>query len=130
MSKINPIEELGRTMQAQMRGSIKANQMPSLELGTIGGNMSLLVDSLSNAIPKGEYMVSLRLTIPTLTVTSQRKALATETAAGPDSHSHSIKEHDHKVTIQSQLRAIKAGDRVLVAWCGTEPVVVDIVVSS
>ena len=32
--------------------------------------------------------------------------------------------------LPEQLRGLKPGDRVLVAWVGTEPVVVDILVSS
>lgn len=109
----NPIEELGELLEARMKGRIKANETPTLELGTINGNMALQVDSLGNAIPKGEYMVSLRLTIGSLTVTS-------ETAEA----------HTHRVTIPGVLRGLKAGDRVLVAWAGNEPVVIDVVVSS
>lgn len=109
----NPIEELGEFFDNTIRGRIRANEAPTLELGTINGNMALQVDSLSNAIPKGEYMVSLKLTIGSLTVTS-------ETADA----------HTHRVTLPGALRGLKAGDRVLVAWAGMEPVVIDVVASS
>ena len=65
----------------------------ALELGTIQGNMSLLIDRFPIPIPWGEYLVCRSLT---------------------------------------QLSPLKAGDRVLVAWVndGTDPVVIDVVVSS
>lgn len=93
----NPIEELGKTLSAQMQHAAHANTGITIELGTIGNNMSLKVASLGNAIPKGDYMISLHL------------QQSEETG---------------------KLRGLKAKDRVLVAWVGTEPVVVDIVVSS
>ena len=46
--------------------------------------------------------------------------------SGDGTHSHSGGSHSHGFT----LRSLKAGDRVLVVWCGFEPVVVAIVVSS
>ena len=99
----NPIEELGELLEARMKGRIKANETPNLELGTINGNMALQVDSLGNAIPKGEYMVALRLTLKQITAS---------------------------VSPPGALRGLQAGDRVLVAWAGNEPVVIDVVASS
>ncbi|MBR5193093.1 MAG: hypothetical protein IKW37_01545 [Bacteroidaceae bacterium] len=126
----NPIEELGEFFDNTVRNRIKANEHPVLELGTINGNMALQVDSLSNAIPKGEYMVALRLTIGTISLSTTAVGLTTEEASGPESHSHTIDSHGHKVTLPGQLRALSAGDRVLVAWAGNEPVIIDIVISS
>ena len=126
----NPIEELGNILQRQMLGMAQAGQVLALELGVITGDLGLSVASLSNVIPKGDYMVSLRLQIGSLTLNTSGVSLTTETASGPDSHSHSIKSHNHTVTLPIQLRSIQPGDRVLVAWAGTEPIVVDIVVSS
>lgn len=99
----NPIEELGALFDSTMRRRIKANETPTLELGTINGNMALQVDSLGNSIPKGEYMVALRLT---------------------------LRQIDASVSPPGALRGLKAGDRVLVAWAGNEPVVIDVVASS
>lgn len=109
----NPIEELGELLDSTMKGRIRANRSTPLELGTINGNMALQVDSLSNAIPKGEYMVALRLKLESLIITSS-----------------SADGHTHEVKLPEVLRGIKAGDRVLVAWAGNEPVVIDIVASS
>lgn len=111
---INPIEEFADVLSSQTKKTISANNKnPLLELGTIVGNYALSVQSLGNNIPKGEYMVGLHLTIGSL-------ALKTK----------SEDEHTHAFTLPSQLRGLQVGDRVLVAWVGTEPVVVDIVVSS
>lgn len=96
----NPIEEFGRMVNEQIHNVVRGNKGITLELGTIGANMSLKVSSLGNAIPKGDYMVSLHLKL--------------DTTSG----------------LPSQLRGLRKGDRVLVAWVGTEPVVIDILVSS
>lgn len=127
----NPIEELGKMMNDQMKNVVKRNTGITLELGVIGSDLSLKVSSLGNAIPKGDYMVSLRLTIKTLELQSSEVELTTDNATVVDTtHKHSIKEHKHTVNLPKQLRTIQGGDRVLVAWVGTEPVVVDILVSS
>lgn len=97
----NAIEDLGKDMVAQMKQVIMRNSGVTVELGTIGGNMSLSVTSLKNAIPKGDYMVSLHLT-----------------------------QASHTINLPAKLRGIQVGDRVVVLWVGTEPIVVDIVVSS
>lgn len=123
----SPIEELGKLMDGQMKNVMRANMGISLELGVIGSNLSLSVASLGNAIPKGDYMVSLHLIDNIMKLNTTDVALSTDQA---DGHSHTINEHKHTVTLPARLRGIKAGDRVLVAWVGTEPVVVDIVVSS
>lgn len=109
----NPIEELGQLMNSQMKNIMKRNMGITVELGTINQNMSLSVASLGNAIPKGDYMISLHLSQE-----SQKIQTSTE------------EEHQHDVTLPSELRGLQAGDRVIVAWVGTEPIVVDVVVSS
>lgn len=121
------IEELGKMMNVQMKNVMSANSGVMVELGVINSNMSLSVASLGNAIPKGDYMVSLHLTKASLILDTTKVELETGTA---EAHKHSVASHGHKVTIPAKLRELKAGDRVLVVWCGTEPVVVDIVVSS
>lgn len=123
----NNIEELGKLLNAQMKRTSSASIGISVELGSINGNGSLVVGSLNNAIPKGEYMVSFRLTLPTLLLNTKEVELRTEEAL---EHTHTIKKHKHEVELPVQLRGLMPGDRVLVAWVGTEPVVIDIVVSS
>ena len=116
----NPIEDFGKMLDGQMKNLIKGNSGIAVELGTINGNRSLSVSSLGNAIPAGEYMVSLHLQ-------SSPATIRTKLSLQPESE---VEAHEHTVELPSKLRGINAGDRVIVAWVGTEPVVVDIVVSS
>lgn len=105
------IQRLGNTLANRMNSTARAAVPTSLELGTIGRNMSLTTDSLRTEIPKGEYMINLMLTGGSRT--------GKETAG--EAHSHEM---------PAGYRNIKGGDRVLVAWCGNEPVVIAILVSS
>lgn len=92
----------------------------ALELGTIQGNMSLLIDRFPIPIPWGEYLVCRSLTLP--------NPMATTTLTSIGDHG----SHSHNVPLPSQLSPLKPGDRVLIAWVndGTDPVVIDVVVSS
>lgn len=101
------MQRLGETLANRMRKTSAAAVPTTIELGRIGNNQSLITDSIRTAIPKGEYMVNLMLT--------------GENKTGPETENDSCTNHSH---------ALKAGDRVLVAWCGSEPVVIAIVVSS
>ena len=123
----NPIEDLGKIMDTQMKSIVKGNQGITTELGTITANMGLSVSSLGNVIPKGDYMISLHLRNVSLILDTTEVEQETDTE---DEHSHTIDKHKHQVTLPNKLRGIQAGDRVIVAWVGTEPVVIDIVVSS
>lgn len=123
----NSIEDLGKIMNSQMMNVMRANSSTPLELGKINGDMSLSVSSLGNAIPKGDYMISMRLKISDVKMKTSSVHLSTDEA---DDHSHGIGDHSHTVDLPISYRGIREGDRVLVAWVGTEPVVIDIVVSS
>lgn len=79
-----------------------------LELGTIQGNYSLKTDTFQHPIPQSSYHVCRSLAIG-----RPGEAIC---AAG--------------VPIPEKLRSLAPGDRVLVAWVGSEPVVIDIVVSA
>ena len=121
------MERLGSTLANRMKQTAGAAVPTTMELGTIGGNMSLTTDSLRAAIPRGQYMVNLMLTSGARTSTeSHTHSGGTHSGhtEGDGSHSHSGGSHRHA------LPSLQAGDRVLVAWCGNEPVVVAIVVSS
>lgn len=91
-----------------------------LELGTIQGNMSLLIDRFPIPIPRGEYLVCRTLTLlDPLTATKF-------TSVGD----HGL--HKHDVPLPPKMSPLKSGDRVLVAWVNdsTDPVIIDVVVSS
>lgn len=96
------IQRLGNTLARRMKSTANAAVPTTLELGSIGGNLSLTTDSLRSTIPRGEYMVNLMLT----------------------------GENQISTELPETFRGLKAGDRVLVAWCGNEPVVISIVVGS
>lgn len=51
-------EELGKTINNQVRRIFKENQSVIVELGTITADISLAVPSLSDTIPEGEYMTA------------------------------------------------------------------------
>ena len=103
------MQRFGNVLADRMKKSSRAAVGISAELGTINSNLSLSVDSLKTPIPKGDYMVNLLLT------SNSYRTGSTE------SHTHSL---------PSTFRNLKAGDRVLIVWCGTEPVVAAIVVRS
>lgn len=107
------IQKLGNTLAGRMQKTASANTMTTLELGTISSNMSLVTDSLRMEIPRGDYLVARPLAGGSTT--------STYTDADGEAHSHSLPD---------AYRELRAKDRVLVAWCGNDPVVIAIVVSS
>lgn len=127
----NPIEELGKSFDDHFKKIVGGNQTLSVELGTINEDFSLTVGSLGNPIPKGDYMIPLRFTLleEKMEIESSEEELRTNKKLTAD-HLHGIDPHLHIVKLPEELRPLRAGDRVLVAWCGTEPVVIDIVKSS
>ena len=108
------MQRLGNTLASRMKKTSAAAIPTTLELGTINSNLSLTVDSIPDPIPKGDYMINLMLT-----GSSYRTGSAVDADGG--AHSHAL---------PSVFRSLKGGDRVLVAWCGNEPVVIAVVVSS
>lgn len=126
------IQRLGETLHGRMTKTASAAQSTSLELGTIASNLSLTTDSLKTPIPKGDYMVNLMLASSTYNTSSTGHSHSGGThgghMGGDGQHSHSGGEHTHR--LPDGFRQLQAGDRVLVAWCGNEPVVIAIVVSS
>lgn len=107
------MQRLGDTLASRMKKTSAAAIPTTIELGTINSNLSLTTDSLPVAIPKGDYMLNLMLA-------SGSYITASATVEG-STHSHAL---------PASFRSLKEGDRVLVAWCGNEPVVLAVVVSS
>ena len=110
---MNNLMRLGFTLDGRMKKTSGAAIPMTTELGKIETNMSLKTDSLNTPIPKGSYMVDIRLTGSSYNTSS--------TTLSQGTHNHSLPDN---------IRGLKAGDRVLVAWCGNEPVVIAIVVGS
>lgn len=126
----NNVQRLGETLAARMKNTANAANTVTIELGTIDGSLSLVTDSLRVPIPKGDYMVNLQLTgsFTTSTTTHTHTGGAHSQYEGTGEHTHSDGAHNHR--LPAEYRSLQAGDRVLVAWCGNEPVVMAIVVSS
>lgn len=126
------IQRLGDTLATRMKRTAGASVRTTIELGVINQNLSLTTDSLQAAIPKGEYMINLAIagedynTSTTTHTHSGGEHGGHESGSG--SHSHTGGDHNHR--LPDSFRRVEAGDRVLVAWCGNEPVVVAIVISS
>lgn len=105
-------QRLSAALSNRMKRTTAAAVPTTLDLGIVNSNLSITTDSLQAAIPKGDYMVNLALT----------GGLSTSYAShGDGSHRHEL---------PGAFRGLRAGDRVLVAWCGNEPVVIAIVTSS
>ena len=114
----------------------------ALELGTIQDDMSLKLDRFAVPIPKGDYLMCRSLTLPDpMTATVEGQGTHPHGPSGGHTqysgdgvHSHPNTEgaHIHDVVRPAQLAPLAPGDRVLVAWVndGTDPVVIDVVVSS
>ena len=138
---MNEIEKFGSLLNNRARQVADANKGTGPELGIINGDGSLSVSSLSNPIPKGEYMVSLHLKTANTGGELTKTATDGTHSHGPSgshsqyqgdgTHSHTNEgPHSHVVLVSGTIRGVQPGDRVLVLWVGTEPVVVDIVVNS
>ena len=127
----NNINKLGDVLAGHMRRTARANTQTTLELGTINGDMSLTTDGLDGRISKGEYMVDIRLTQDAYETSEAEHTHSGGTheghESGSGSHTHDGGKHKHE--LPSSFRRLKAGDRVLVAWIGNDPIIVAIVVS-
>ena len=119
------MQRLGDVIANRMTSTARANSSPALELGTINSDLSLKVDSLKGNIRPSDYMVDLRLTHTDYKTDIENDGNG-HTHTGGD-HTHSGGQHKHR--IPDVFRKLKAGDRVLVAWVGNEPIIVAIVVA-
>ena len=130
----NNIQKLGEVLSGRMKKTAGAAVQTTIELGTINSNLSLTTDSLRAPIPKGDYMVNLTLASNTYKTSKSSVELTADFTIEIEGNKQDINEkikggeHDHM--LPSVFRGLKPGDRVLVAWCGFEPVVIAILVSS
>lgn len=96
------IIELGELLNHRIQQIQHYNKFSFLEFGCINDDFSLTADSLKDTIPKDEYLISSNL---------QKK------------------ECTYHETICECMCGIKSGDRVLIAWVGNSPVILDILIS-
>lgn len=126
------LQRLGAGLAERMKHTAGAAVPVVAELGTITRNLSLSVDSLKTPIPKGQYMVNIAYSGETYRTNEVAHTHSGGAHSGHESgngsHSHDGGNHSH--ALPSVFRALRSGDRVLVIWCGFEPVVVSIIVKS
>ena len=103
------INDIARSVNNKVNNSINAAQYGTgFSMGTVT-ETGLNVDSIRQEYPKGDYWILDNL--------KNTETITTESANGPESHSHIIK------TPNNQL-PIKVGDRVLVALMGVNAVII------
>ena len=133
----NNIQKLSDVLAGRMKKTANASIPTTLELGTIGAGLCLTTDSIKTPIPPSQYMVSIKLTHETYFTYNELNSSAAAPhhheggthaqKGGSGYHTHDDGLHDHR--LPSVFRKLQVGDRVLVAWAGNEPVVIDIVVA-
>lgn len=125
------MQRLADMLSTRMKQTSGAAIPTTVELGTVNSNLSITPDSLRVSIPKGDYMVNLMLTGGISTSTEGHTHSGGDHeghASGNGSHTHSGGDHSHQ--LPASFRGLQPGDRILIVWCGTEPVVVAVLVSS
>ena len=132
---------LARVFQGRMKSVAAAP--PSLEIGQIQSDYSLLTNKFPRPIPQADYLVCRQLTL------GKKDDVLTKTqeTSKPNSgdHTHQFAQtagpypvegqilasqdskHVHDVLIPEKMRWIQPGDHVLVAWVDADPVVIDII---
>lgn len=132
------IQRLGDTLANRMKKTANAAVPTILELGTIGSGLILTTDSIKTPIPPSQYMIAITLAHQTYYTYNELNSSANAPhvheggehgqCKGSGHHVHDTDGlHDHR--LPSVFRGLRPGDRVMVAWCGNEPVIVSIVVS-
>lgn len=112
------IERFGKLMSGRATKTAKDAIPTTIELGQLDGNLALTTDTIKTPIPKGDYLVPLMTTGDFLTEDTSPSC----SEGGTCTHNHRLPENEY--------RSLQPGDRVLVAWCGNEPVIVTVVVPS
>lgn len=115
------LQRLGATLTSQMKRTSNAAVPTTIDLGVVNENLSITSDRLRSTIPKGEYMVNLMLTGDKKTDVAGSHGGHGESGASAGGHAHNLPD---------SLRGLEPGDRVLIVWSGTEPIVIAILVSS
>jgi len=95
----------------------------TLDFGVIQGDYSLLTNTYPVKIPKSDYLVCRQLTLGDTGEVLTKNGTRGEHGG----HISGTGAHDHTVIIPEKMRKLKPGDRVLVAWIQSDPVVIDLV---
>lgn len=134
------VQRIAQTLDARIQG---ITQRPSpFDLGMIDGDGSLRLDHFRVPLPSGEYLVSswtVNMMLPLLS----RIVLAASPVDADGNNTESTVTTRMRLDFQAGddeneipevslefAPALKQGDRVLVVWVGSDPVVLSKVVSS
>lgn len=125
-------KRLATVLSDRMKVTSSAAVPKTVELGTYNADQSITPDSLRVRVPKGEYMINFMLAGDIYT-SSETVSLSGGAHGGHESgsghHSHT-NDGNHNHRLPPNFFPLQAGDRILIVWCGTEPIVVAKVVSS
>lgn len=140
MKILKNVEAFGELLNDRSQKVAGAYSASPLSFGLITADMGLKLDNFPDPIPKGDYLVCRSLTIgekdSDLIKTKPGQGThghgpggghSQYTGDGIHSHPNSEGAHVHDILVPEILQSLKAGDHVLAAWVGTEPVVIDIV---
>ena len=126
-------KRLANVLANRMKDTSNAAVQTTIELGTYNDDGSITPDGLRSKIPKGSYMINFMLTdddyttFSTVNITNSKGEHEQEVGTGEHEH---LNDGSHRHAVPKKLRPLDAGDRILIAWCGTEPVVIAKVISS
>lgn len=138
-AELEGVNSLARVLTGQMK---KTGESPLvLDFGIVQGDYSLKTNTFPLPIPKTDYLICRNLTRgvtgDVLTQTKQGQGNHPHGSSGSHgghdggdgAHGHPGSEgiHVHDVLLPENMRSVKPGDRVLVAWVGHDAVVMDII---
>lgn len=115
MDKENGMSKLAGVMHRRMQAV--AESPPLLELGSIGGDYSLTTDAFPLPIPASDYLVC------------RSAALGSAGSAWGETGASGDPLHTHETHLPGRVASIAPGDRVLVAWVGSDAVIIDRIVT-
>ena len=107
------VNRLGRVLREQMKGM--GERPPLLDFASIEPDMSLKLNTFPEPIPQTDYVVCRSVAfgaVDSVIITTQQ--------GGGSPHTHEILADD-------KTRWLQPGDRVLVAWVGDDPCVIDLI---
>ncbi len=110
--------EFGRLLVGQMKDTFRANSAVNIEIGFMTSNLGLKLRRFKEEIPKGSYDLSRRLTV------NDVEAEYTTSENGQQKHCHTV-----KISRPDGLKCLATGDRVIVVWDGTQPIIIDVIVA-
>jgi hypothetical protein len=131
--------ELARVLQNRM--AVLDSRPPMLDFGEIQKDMSLVTNTFPHSIPATDYTICRSVCYDPAVSLTETEFDGTHphgpggghsqyTGSGIHSHPDSEGAHVHQVKLPKKMWRIQPGDRVLVAWVGDDPVVVDVIMNA